>query len=444
MTTPHRRIPGPAMSSTPPPLWDRRAVLAGGAALVGGFLAGCGANTGRDGGAGGAPARTASATGPNLSQWYHQYGEAGTLDAVRRYAADFKDAQISITWKPGDYDNAVAAALQTDSAPDVFEYANGPTADMIVAGQVADLTDLIGPARTDLDPALLKRFTFQGKIWAIPQVIDLQVLVYRRSMLDKAEVLPPRTMDELVAAVDKLGTDKVKGLFLGNDGGAGLMGAPMLRSCGADLLTPDGKIAFDRPAAVSALAVLHRWYADRKVLLGAPNDWFSPDAFTQGLTAMQFTGMWTLPQISKDIGDDFGVLPWPAMPGGKAHVPVGAYGACLRAKGAHLDVAKKYAAWLWLDSVDRQVEFATAYGLHVPARAAAVDKAERLRDGPAGEAVRLLRQYGVPQDHILWTPACQSAFHDMMVRVVNKGADPAAELAALKGPVAAELRRFPS
>ena len=30
-------------------------------------------------------------------------------------------------------------------------------------------------------------------------------------------------------------------------------------------------------------------------MLGAPTDWSDPSAFTQGLTAMQFTGLWTLP-----------------------------------------------------------------------------------------------------------------------------------------------------
>ena len=49
-------------------------------------------------------------------------------------------------------------------------------------------------------------------------------------------------------------------------------------------------------------------YKRQVLLLGAPNDWFAPDALTQGLAAMQFTGLWNLPDISKAIGDDLSLI----------------------------------------------------------------------------------------------------------------------------------------
>ena len=74
----------------------------------------------------------------------------------------------------------------------MFEFGNGPTIDMIKGGQVVDLTDLFGDAKGDFNPASLDRMTYEGKIYAIPQVIDMQLLVYRKSMLDKAGVSRPR------------------------------------------------------------------------------------------------------------------------------------------------------------------------------------------------------------------------------------------------------------
>ncbi|WP_343994534.1 ABC transporter substrate-binding protein, partial [Terrabacter terrae] len=175
---------------------SRRSLFAlGGAAAVTGALAACGSNTGRE------PAATGGASGggsgPTLNQWYHQYGEAGTQQAVEKYAAAYKDATVKVSWKPGDYDQSTAASLLTDAGPDVFEYGNGPTIDMIKGGQVVDLTDLLGDTKSDFNPSMLERMTYQGKTYAIPQVIDMQLLVYRKSMLDKAGITPPQTIDEL-------------------------------------------------------------------------------------------------------------------------------------------------------------------------------------------------------------------------------------------------------
>jgi multiple sugar transport system substrate-binding protein len=81
-------------------------------------VAGCGSNAGRSG-------STSSGGKPALSQWYHQYGEAATQQAVERYAKEYPDATVTVQWSPGDYDKKTAAALLTDGGPDVFEYGNG-------------------------------------------------------------------------------------------------------------------------------------------------------------------------------------------------------------------------------------------------------------------------------------------------------------------------------
>lgn len=421
-----------------PNLSRRRLLGLSGGLAAAAALAACGTNTGRPETP---PGSGPSAAGPSLQQWYHQYGEAGTQQAVQRYASAYPDAAVDVTWKPGDYDQTVAATLVTDKAPDVFEYANGPTIDMIRSGQVADLTDVFGNALGDFNPALIKRISYQGRIWAVPQVMDMQLLVYRTSLFNAAGVAPPTTIDELLAAAGALTKGKVKGLFLGNDGGASLMGGPMLRSAGFDYLTDAGEFGFADPAAAKALATLRTLFTSGHLLLGAPNDWFAPDAFTQGLAAMQFTGLWNLPDIAKAVGDDFGVLPWPAMSGGSPNVTIGAYGACVSAKSADVDAAKKFVKWLWVDGTDKQVDFATSYGLHVPARQSVAKEAEKLKTGPAAEAVLLAQRHGYAQSHLLWTPKSTTAFTDMMSRIVKNGADPAKEIAALKKIVDAELAR---
>ncbi|MEV0121482.1 sugar ABC transporter substrate-binding protein [Streptomyces sp. NPDC050703] len=410
---------------------SRRTLLGTGAAL--GLLTACGSNTGRGGGGSGG-------SGPRLAQWYHQYGEAGTEQAVKRYAAAYDKADVQVQWRPGNYDEQTAAALLTDSGPDVFEV-NGPSLDQIRQGQVVDLTDLFEGVRDDFNPAVLAPKTYDGKIWAIPQVVDMHLLYYRKSLLDDAGVRPPKSLDELVDAAKALTTEDVKGLFLGNDGGAGALGVTPLHAAGLSSVTEDGGIGFDDPAAARTLGKLHALYADKSLLLGAPADWSDPSAFTQELTAMQWCGLWALPAVEKELGDDFGVLPFPADgSGGRPALPVGAYGAAVSARSRHRKEGRAFLKWLWIDRTEYQEDFALSYGFHLPARLSLAEKADKLKDGPAADAVRHSTEYGYAEP-LLWTPASRTAYQDALSRIIKSGADPADELRSVVREVRAELAR---
>lgn len=409
---------------------SRRGLLGAGAAV--GLLSACGSNTGRDDGG--------SGVGPKLSQWYHQYGEQGTEQAVKKYATAYKKANVTVQWRPGNYDEQTAAALLTDSGPDVFEV-NGPTLDQIQGKQVADLTELFDGVKDDFNPAVLAPKTYDGKIWGIPQVIDMQMLYYRKSLLAEAGVRPPKTLDELVDAAKKLTSKKTKGLFLGNDGGAGVLGGTPLYAAGLELVTADGEVGFDDPAAARALGKIHRLYADKSLLLGAPADWSDPSAFVQGLTAMQWSGLWALPTVQKELGDDFGVLPFPKDgAGGRPAVPVGAYAAAVSTRSKHQKAGKDFLKWLWIDSADRQEDFALSYGFHIPARMSLAKKAEKLMKGAAADAVRYTTDYGHAEP-LLWTPAARSAYQDALSRIIKDGANPESELKKVVRKVSAELDR---
>jgi multiple sugar transport system substrate-binding protein len=399
-----------------------------GAALA---LAACGSDSGRSGGSAG------------LNQWYHQYGEAGTQQAVQRYAKQYEKAKVTVTWVTGDYDRKAAAALLKSGGPDVFEAGNGPTIDQIKAKQVVPLGDVLGSAASDFNQALVKRMTYDGQLYAVPQVVDMQLLVYRKSMLAKANVAVPKTMDELIDAAKTLTTKNVKGLFVGNDGGVGVLGGPALWSAGLDYLTPDGKVGFDDPAAAQSLGKLHQLFASGSLLLGAPTDWSDPSAIAQGLTAMQWTGLWTFPALKKALGDDFGVAPWPKLSDstGAASVPIGAYGSAVNAKSKHVDAAKAYVKWLWVDNTADQLDFAQSYGFHIPARQSLAAKATGLKSGAAADAVQLANSVGKAQTPILWTTASGTAYQDAVSRIVKDGADPAGQLKDVIAKVKSELKR---
>jgi multiple sugar transport system substrate-binding protein len=216
----------------------------------------------------------------------------------------------------------------------------------------------------------------------------------------------------------------------------------MLWSAGLDYLTPDHEFGFDDPRAATALGKLRELWEAEVLLLDAPKDWSDPAAMVDGLTAMQFTGLWTFPQLTKALGDDFGVLPWPALDDrGNPSVPVGAYGSCVSAKSKDVAAAKAFVKWLWIDQVADQLDFATSYGFHLPARQSLFPRARSLDGGPAAEAAQIVVEHGMAQTPLLWTPRDAGVFGDAMIRIVKGGADPKAEIAEVRTVVEAELKR---
>jgi multiple sugar transport system substrate-binding protein len=432
-----------------PPALPRRRFLSGlGASALavglGSGLAGCGSNNGRpssDTSASGA----ASASGgpkPALSQWYHEYGEDGVEAAVKRYAAAYDRASITVRWNPGDYDKLASASLLTANVPDVFEYGNGPTLDMIRAGQVVDLTDTVGDAASQFSKPVLDAMTWEGRIYAIPQTVDMQLLFYRKSVLAKAGVAPPTTLAELTAAAKAVTTKDMGGFFAGNDGGVATLAQMLVWSAGKEQLNADSSgIGFDDADGYAAFAAYRDLATSGGLVRSASADWFDAAPLTNGETAMQWTGLWTLPDVQDKLGDDFGVLPFPSVgANGRPSVPFGSYGAIVTAKGKDPDAAKAFVRWLWVEQEADQVDFSNSYGVHIPAKPSLVPQATKIATGPGAEAATFVNELGHAPSK-LWTPATSNALTAALTRVVTKNADPRTEIGRVAATAKTEIAR---
>lgn len=436
---------------------NRRTLLLGGGSLAAAAtLAACGDNNpiGAETTPAGSPevtptgasqttaAETTSAAGAavTLTQWYHEYGEAGVKEAVERYAAEYPDATVEVKWTPGDYGQILAAQLLTADVPDVFEVEQGGSLDMIRAGQLEPLNDIMDPVIGDFNPAVIKRFTFEDKIYGIPQTIDMQLLYYRPSLLEAAGVEPPTTFDELVSAANAVKTADMGGFFAGNDGGVGVLGTMFIWASGHEQLDDERTAAaFLTDDFYNALAAYRDFSQSGGVLQAASGEWYSPDAFINEEAAFQWGGLWSLPAIKEALGDDVGVVPFPAMgPKGRPAVPFGAFGACVAAKGQNVDAAKQFVKWLWIDQEDKQVDFSDAYGTHVPAKPALVSQATKLADGAGADAAQYVADHGFTND-IMWSGALGEAFGAAVSNVIKNGADPKAEFAGFEELAATEL-----
>ena len=416
----------------------RHLFAAAGGLAAAATLAACGSN---DGGLGGS-SNPSSGSGATLTQWYHEYGEPGVKEAVEKYAAAYDKAKVTAVWNPGEYPKKLGSALLTNDVPDVFESEQGASLDMIKQGQVADLTDIVKPVESQFSPAVMKRFKFDDKYYAIPQVIDMQLLYYRKSVLEKAGVQPPKTFAELVDAANKVATGDMGGFFAGNDGGVGVLGTIFIWASGLEQFDEARtKATFLEPAFYDALKAYRDFSKGKGLLQSASKEWYDGAPFVNGETAMQWGGLWSMPDIQKAHGDDFGVVPFPAIgSSGRVAVPFGAFGSCVAAKGKNVEAAKEFVKWLWIDQEDKQVEFADAFGTHIPAKTALVEKASKLKDGPGSEAAKFVAENGFTND-IMWTGPLGDAYGAAVINVIKKNADPAAEFKKVGDLAATELKR---
>ncbi|GAA4052779.1 sugar ABC transporter substrate-binding protein [Streptomyces shaanxiensis] len=411
--------------------FDRRTALraALGLAAAGG-LAACGSNNGRGGGSG---------SGTNLVQMFHAYGEAGTEQAIKRYAKAYKDANVTTQWiTSSDFESKLFSALLTDNAPDLFEF--HPQIQMVRSGQVADLTDIVEPVKDDFNPADIKSHTVDGKIYGVRMIDDPQFFFYRKSMLEKAKVEVPTTLDELMEAAAKLTTSKVKGLYLGND--LHNVINPMIWSAGADTLDEKNEIAYHTDGVIEGIKKMRRLFTSGDLLLGAPTESWDPSSLNQGLCAIQFCGMWAMPQIQDALGDDWGVFPFPkTVDSGKQSVYNGGWSMFVNAKSKNVDAAKEFVKWLWIDQKEYQEDWATSYGFHIPPRTSLAKEADKLKTGNAAEGVRLFNEFG-HFDNIGWTQAMITALEDVFANSVRKDMDPEKALDKADTAVNRELKKL--
>jgi multiple sugar transport system substrate-binding protein len=417
---------------------DRRSVIksalfAGGAVVFAGY--------------GRAP-QTLAQDNIRLVHWYHQYGEEGTEDAVYRYAEQYTEenpnVEIEVNWQLGDYPAALNAALLTSDAPDVFEQ-NVPTLDQVRQGQIAPLDDLYtDEIRAGFNEVGLQAGTIEGNIYWVKMIDDTGAIYYHRSLLEEAGIEPPQSIDELIAASVALDTGRQKGLFVGNDGGISALVGPLLWSAGGDFLNEERTApAFNNERAAAAYTKLRELNDTGSLLIGSPTDYWDPSAFIQNLTAMQWTGLWAMPQILREVGaENVGVLPWPRSDAeGSPSTFWGGWGECVFGQSENLDAAKELVRWMWIENTEIQQDWNLAYGFHVPPRTDAAESAEVLQEPPASEVVEFLNDYGNVTSP-LWTGVMGTALLDAVTNIAREGADASEELDIAATRVQEELDRL--
>ena len=212
----------------------------------------------------------------------------------------------------------------------------------------------------DFDEGRQKVATYEGKIYFAPLTGGGDLMVYRKDLLDKAGLQPPKTLDELITDVKKLNDPDhgVYGIGLRGQRGSGAnvwRWMPYFKAFGGQWFDGD-KPAFDSEAAVKATEVyldLFKYSAP-----GTKTGSWDEDtgAFLAGQVAILIEssplgGEAVDPRRSKVVGKiGFGAPPTPLTGGGYAH------GFGIGAKANKDEAARKCAGLFIAWSTSKQNE----------------------------------------------------------------------------------------
>ena len=399
------------------PISRRRFLQYSGSMAVGGSLLAACAGTS----SGSAPANPNL---PALTQWYHQYGESGTHEAVLKYAKEYTKANVTVSWVPGTgnaYPDKVRAALLGSNPPDVFEN-SALSLDQVKAGLLEPLDDVIADVKSDFKPASLAPFTVNGKVYGIKMINDPTFIYYRKSLFQKAGLQPPQTIDDLIAAAKKLTSGNMKGIYLGPDSAVTALYQIAVWAAGGDLITQDNKVAFNTERVAAMYEKIYQLNTSGGVLPDAPTFWWDSSSFQQGLCAMQWCGLWAMPLIQKGpIGNDFGIFPLPPLDSQSQPATVnGGWAEMVSAKSKNVQAAKDYVKWLWITNTQVQADWNVGYGFHIPPRVSTSANTPKLTQPPASDAVDILNKYGHAQSS-LWDATMDTALQAAAANIFKNG-----------------------
>ena len=293
------------------------------------------------------------------------------------------------------------------------------------AGWLEPLNAYMGEPAVALKPYLPVYATsnvIDGKLAAMPAFADAMFMYYRRDLLEKHKIAEPRTWDELAAAAKKVqqaeGHPNLQGLSIQ---GAPIEGAVCTFllpywSQGKDFNDAAGKLTLDRSAAVRGL---QQWLTlvDVGVIKKNVAEVKTPDTvneFKAGQAVFAINWSWAWDRFADDadskVKGKVGVMPLPAMTGGKSATCVGGWQWAVSAFSKRKAEAAKLVQFM---AGPEASKYLAIEGALLPTSAGLYTDADVLKSVPwfkdaaavvvAGRSRPLSRDYGQVSDVIRTT-----------------------------------------
>ncbi|WP_405391243.1 extracellular solute-binding protein [Streptomyces sp. NBC_01102] len=279
----------------------------------------------------------------------------------------------------GDAQNKFKNAAQAGSgAPDVIRSEVAWTPDFANLGYLAPLDGTSAlKDESDFLPQAAASTKYDGKTYAVPQVIDSMGIFYNKKIFKEAGVEPPATIADLKSISKKIKDKTGKtGLYLRGDDPYYFLS--FLYGEGGDLVDAEGKaVTVDSPEGVKAFKVVKDLVDSGTAKTDATDGWENMmQSFKNGDVAMMINGPWAVGDTltGKEFTDkaNLGIS---AVPAGSAAqgAPQGGHNLAVYAGSKNLDAS--YAFVEYMTSVESQAQTAGELNL-LPTRTSVYAKQE--------------------------------------------------------------------
>jgi multiple sugar transport system substrate-binding protein len=293
------------------------------------------------------------------------------------------------------------------------------------AGWLEPLNAYMGEPAAALKPFLpvyASSNVVEGKLAAMPAFADAMFMYYRKDLLEKHKLAEPKTWDELAAAAKKIqaaeGNANLQGLSIQGAPFEGAVCTFLLPywSQGKDFNDAAGKLTLDRPAAAKGLK---QWLSlvDAGVIKRNVAEVKTPDTvneFKAGQVVFAINWSWAWDRFADDadskVKGRVGVMPLPAMAGGKSATCVGGWQWAVSAFSKHKADAAKLVKYM---AAPEASKFLAMEGALLPTSAGLYTDADVAKLVPwfkdaanvvvAGRSRPLSRDYGQVSDVIRTT-----------------------------------------
>jgi trehalose/maltose transport system substrate-binding protein len=275
-----------------------------------------------------------------------------------------------------------------------------------LADQFLDLTDTAKDVAKLHFPSIIESQTTNGKLVALPFFTDAPALYYRKDLLEKYKIAPPKTWDEMAAAaktvLDGEKSADLQGFVFQGNAYEGLTCDALewvKSNGGGQIVEPDGTISINNPKAAAALERAKSWIGT-----------ISP----KGVLAYQeeeSRGVWQLGNsvfmrnwpyafalgngADSKVKDKFDVVPLPSGgEGGGSAATLGGWNLAVSKYSKAPDEAKKLVMYL----ASAEVQKANALeNSHLPTIEAVYDDADVAKTQPVLVKWKAIFQAAVPR-----------------------------------------------
>ncbi|MFF0162311.1 ABC transporter substrate-binding protein [Streptomyces sp. NPDC005263] len=313
--------------------------------------------------------------GPLLEGWNRTHpGERVTLVELPD-SADETHAQMATDLRDGDR-----------SRFDVLNIDVNWTSEFAAAGWIRPLPRDRFPLKTFLKP-VVDTATYEDHLYAVPYVTNAGLLLYRKDVLAKEGVGPPRTWAELErdakTIAPKYGLDGYAGQFLPYEG-LTVNAAEAVYSAGGTILGDEGeRVTVNSAAAREGIGFLARgvregWIPKRALTYKEEE---SKQAFEDG--RLLFLRNWPYAYVAASargskVAGKIGAVPLPG-PDGPGRSVLGGSNLAVSTHTRHPDSAARLITYLTSEPVQRQV---LTRGALPPVRAALYEDPALVREFP--------------------------------------------------------------